>query len=402
MLERGYEERTTPTTGPLRLVIVVVVMALAVLGANHAVGRFLDTRGTNLGYVYIAHKWHVLKKLDEPVDWLVLGDSSCSQGFDPAVLQAQTGHTAVNLGTIGNYGLSDDLWMLEEYIERFGPPKRVVLIHVYDVWHRRLKTALVGRIPRPWVLTDDTAERFDFDEEQREDLWLNYYVRLYADRTSLRKTIEWTWLKFIKDEDELVEIRKKDRALPSEDPELLDSGFVRMCGVETRALKRDARGHMRFLRKRRPRLSKDNKKALLAIAELAKEHDFAVDILNGPVYERLRIKPEFGKYFDRQVKMLRRAVKDYPQVRIHEQVRGFDGDELQNVDHITCEATETYTTWAIEQINSEPPPPDPDPSPRTPKKRERIKPKPVEPKPADEPSEQPAKPAAPKKPASPE
>lgn len=353
MLERGYEERTTPRTGPLRLLVAVVIMALSVLAANYGVGRFLDTRGTNLGYVYIAHKWRVLAKLDEPVDWLVLGDSSGSQGFDPGVLKEAEGKSAINLGTIGNFGLSDDLWMLEEYVERFGAPERVVLIHVYDVWHRRLKTKLVGRIPRPWVLTDETAEKYDFDEEEQRDIFLNHYVRLFAERTSLRKSIEYAWLRLISDEEELAEIRAKDRALPPEDPELTDTGFVRMCGTTLKTLKRDARGHVRFVKKRRPRISKDNREALLAIAKLAREHDFEVHVINGPVYERLRIKPEFTKYFERQVTMLERVVKDYPEVHIGPNTLGFDGDELQNVDHISCEATGRYSTWVIEQVRAQ-------------------------------------------------
>lgn len=350
MLERGYRERDIATTGPLRLTVAVLVMLLTVLAANWAVGRFLDRHGTNLGYLYIAHKWRVLGQLDAPIDWLVLGDSAGSQGFDPEVLEQQTGKTAINLGTLGNFGLSDDLWMLEEYIERFGPPERVLLIHVYDVWHRRLKAKLIGRIPRPWVLSDETAELYDFDEDEQRDIFLNYHVRLYAERTSLRKSIEYAWLRWVSDEEEFTEIRRKDRALPIEDPELTDSGFVRICGATTRALKRDARNHMRFVRKRHPRVSKDNREALLAIAKLAHEHGFAVDVVNGPVYERLRIKPEFQKYFDRQVRSLQRLVAEYPELRIIDQVRGFDGDQLQNVDHITCDATGEYTRWVIERV----------------------------------------------------
>lgn len=350
MLERGYEEHTPPRTSPPRLLLAVLVMALTVVGANWAVGRFLDTQGTNLGYVYIAHKWRVLSTLDAPVDWLVLGDSSGSQAFDPQVLHDTTGKTAINLGTIGNFGLSDDLWMLEEYIDRFGPPERVVLIHVYDVWHRSLKPSLIGRIPRPWVLSDQTAERYGFDQEARRDIFLNRYVRLFAERTSLRKSIEYAWLRLTSDDEELADARKKDRALPPEDPELTDSGFVRMCGALPSALKRDSRGHMRFLKKRRPRISKDNREALLSIAKLAQQHGFPVHVINGPLYERLERKPEFHGYFDRQVTMLRTLVEDYPMVHIGPNVLGFDSAHLQNVDHISCDATADYTRWAIGQV----------------------------------------------------
>ncbi|MCH9683697.1 MAG: hypothetical protein K0V04_19845 [Deltaproteobacteria bacterium] len=352
MLNRGTDETATPTVTPLRLAAVVVIMVLTVLASEWAGGRFLDRNGTNLGYVYIAHKWKVLGDLDEPIDWLVVGDSSGSQGFDPAVAEQLTGKRSINLATIGNFGLQDDLWMLEEYIERFGPPEKMVLIHVYDVWHRRFRPKLVGRIPRRWVTTEETAERYDFDEEQRKEILLNRYVRLFAERKSLRKTIEFTWLKLTKDEEELEEIRRKDRKLPNEDPELTDSGFVRVCGALPKSVKRDARGHVRTLAKRRSRISKDNKEALLAIAELAREHDFTVHIVPGPVYERLRLKKEFQKYFDTEVRQLRKIVKDHPQVYVSDEIRGFNGDQLQNVDHLACEHTETFTRWAVDQIQS--------------------------------------------------
>ncbi len=352
MLRRGTQEHTTPRASPLRLLMVVVVMAVTVVSINWGVGRFLDRRGTNLGYVYIAHKWHVLGKLDTPVDWLVLGDSSVSQGFDPAVLEAKTGQTAVNLGTIGNFGLSDDLWMLEEYIERFGPPKRVLLVHVYDVWHRKLKRNLLGRIPRPWVLSDESAELYEFSAEQRRDIFLNRYVRLYAERTSLRKSIEYTWLRLTYDDDELADFRRKDRSLPKEDPELMDDGFVRMCGANKRVLKRDSRGHMKMLRRARPRLSKDNQQAMLAIAALAREHGFKVDIINGPLYERLKMKKEWQRYFKGVQTKLQRLLADYPEVHIEPMVMGFPSKQLQNVDHITCDATEEFTEWVIERVQA--------------------------------------------------
>lgn len=352
MLGRGYHERDALRTSPARFAAALVVGVLTVLACNLFVGRYLERHGTNLGYVYISHKWRVLERLEGPVDWLVLGDSSVSQAFDPEVLRRATGQRAVNLGTIGNFGLSDDLWMLEEHIERFGPPKRVLLVHVYDVWHRGLRGELVGRIPRSWVLSDEIAERYGFDEDARRQILLNRYVPLYAERSSLRKSLEYAWLAFISDEEELAEIRRHDRSLPVEDPVLGDDGFVRMCGAVGDAVKRDARGHMKYLAKRRFRVSKDNREALLAIARLAHEHGFPVLIINGPIYERLRLKPELQAHFERGVERLRKLVADYPEVVVVDQLRGYDGDQLQNVDHITCDATEDFTRWVIDQVEA--------------------------------------------------
>lgn len=350
MISRGYTEAVVKPPSLVGFLVAIGVMIGTVYAANHWIGRYLDRNGTNLGYRYIAHKWHVLGELDEGVDWLVLGDSSGSQSFDTGVLEAKTGKTAVNLGTIGNFGLTDDLWMLEEYLERFGPPERVVLIHVYDVWRRRMNPKLLGRIPRDRVLSEETIEKYDIDEEQFDEMWLVRYVRMYAERTSIRKAIELTYHRWTKTDEEMEELRKKDRSLPEKEPELTDSGFVRMCGALPKAVKGDARGHMRFLARNRPRISKDNKEALQAIAKLAAEHGFELTVINGPLFDRLAMKPKFKKYFDGIVLGLHKLTRGNSRVQIVEEVYPASIEHLQNVDHITCDATEYFTTWAIEQI----------------------------------------------------
>lgn len=350
MLSRGYSESEIRPTTFLRLVFVLLIALATVWASNWAIGRYLDAHGTNLGYRYIAHKWRVLGNLDEPVDWVVLGDSSGSQAFDPGVLEKERDLTAVNLGTIGNFGLTDDLWMLEEYIERFGPPRRVVLIHVYDVWRRGLDPKLLGRVPRDRAMSPETVEKYGIDEEQLEDMRLVRYVRMYAERTSIRKALELTWYRLTRTEEELDEIRKTDRSLPEKEPELTDSGFVRMCGAIPDAVKRDAGGHMKFLRRSRPRISRDNREALVAISALAAEHGFEVDIVNGPLYERLVAKPEFEKYFRGLVVGLRKLTGRNPRVHVIESVYPVAGKHLQNMDHITCDATADYTRWVIDQI----------------------------------------------------
>lgn len=352
MLSRGYTESEVRPTTVVRLVIVVLIMAATVWAANRGIGRYLDLHGTNLGYRYIAHKWRVLEKLDEPVDWLVLGDSSGSQAFDPEILAADRDLTAVNLGTIGNFGLTDDLWMLEEYIERFGPPDRVVLIHVYDVWRRRLDPKLLGRVPRDRAMSPEIVEKYGIDEEQLEQMWLVRYVRMYAERTSIRKALELTWHRLTKTDEELAELRKADRSLPEKEPELTDSGYVRMCGAIGKELRRDSAGHMKFLRKSRARISKDNREALQAIAALAEEHGFELDIVNGPLYDRLAAKREFEKYFKGIVTGLHKLTRGNPHVHIVESVYPVPSKHLQNVDHITCDGVPGYTRWVIAQIEA--------------------------------------------------
>jgi hypothetical protein len=53
------------------------------------------------------------KTVDEPVDWLILGDSSVNQGVIPSIFEDEFGERAINLGTNGIMITLDDLWMIE-------------------------------------------------------------------------------------------------------------------------------------------------------------------------------------------------------------------------------------------------------------------------------------------------
>ena len=59
----------------------------------------------------------------------------------------QSGESAINLATIGDATVVNDAWMLETYLERFGRPNKVVIVHAYDIWHRELKQNVVVQIP---------------------------------------------------------------------------------------------------------------------------------------------------------------------------------------------------------------------------------------------------------------
>jgi len=351
MLERGYEESIDHVTRARAIVLAVVIAIATVIGVELAVGAWLDRHGTNLGYRYIAHKWRVLGELDGPVDWLVLGDSSVAQAFDPEVLATERGKTSVNLGTIGNFGATGDLWMLEEYLERFGAPERVVLVHAYDVWHRPLDRALIGRVPRTWATSARIREQYEIEGDELIELVTNRWVRIYAERTSIRKALELAWWKLVKDDDELAAIRAADRELPRTEPTLEPNGFVRMCDPIPGQVAGDTRGHRKFLAKNRFRLSRDNQDALVRIAELAALHGFPVDIVPGPLYRRLAVEDDLERYLDAAVERQRRLLEPYAGVTVHRELRAFDSGQMQNADHITCDAAPDYTRWLSERVD---------------------------------------------------
>jgi hypothetical protein len=123
---RGATERL-PLSSAGSVIGGWVLCLTLVLGFNLVAGQMLEGSTPNRGYWLIQKKWEILRDLEESVDVLVVGDSSCNQGLNNRVLDQQTRLRSMNLCTIGDALLLDDLWMLRDYLRRFPVPRAVVL-----------------------------------------------------------------------------------------------------------------------------------------------------------------------------------------------------------------------------------------------------------------------------------
>ena len=128
----------------IRLLVAVVLALLFVNFAVYFTGAFtkLDS-----GVFLIRSKWNLLRDIDSPVEWLILGDSSANQGVIPDKFRSEYGGRVVNLGTVANALLIEDVWMLQDYIESHGAPKNVIVVHVYDMWVREADTSVFAHVP---------------------------------------------------------------------------------------------------------------------------------------------------------------------------------------------------------------------------------------------------------------
>ena len=344
-------EREHESPGVGRLVGIVLVMLLVVLGINAFAGDYLEDNTTNLGYRYISHKWKVLEELDEPVDWLVLGDSSVAQGFDPRILETDESETAINLGTIGVYGLIDDWWMLEEYVERFGPPKKVIIVHVYDVWKRGFPRRLLGKIPRERAMTKKAAKYFGMSWRSRRDRWLARYVPLYSEKRSIRAGFELAWHEATKTEKEMKKLRRRDSRFPQDDPVFTESGFVEVCEAIPRSANRDYRQHRQSLTKNpTAKISRTNWHALRNMGYLAQRKGFDIYVVNGPIHRKLPRTAAFKEHWGQLRGQLEEKIDTLDWVHFEPGFFRASPKELTSVDHISCDAAPRYTRWLIKRV----------------------------------------------------
>jgi hypothetical protein len=331
--------REKPTSAMLVYFVLEVLGSLVVMVLlNFFALWYLGHFSTNFGYWTIHQKWALLGKMDAPVDWLILGDSSCNQGVSPAQIQEQLGETAMNLCTVGNMTVLNDVWMLEEYIQRFGPPKGVVIGHVYDIWYRDLDTLILGQIPRPWgfwkehTLGKDLLDSADI----RSSLIQERIVPLLSQRLTIR---------------EMLRSFMFGRLLPFKSKWHIDEyGFLKSEEAQPEFAIQDGQKHMQFVDENDPSISSINQQALERLIEIAETYQLPIYLVNSPLYEGLNADDEFQTYLAELHRQIKTIIGESQYVHMIPEIKTFPATQLQTADHLTFPGAKVYTDWLIQKV----------------------------------------------------
>lgn len=328
------------TTQPARWRDIVLTFAGAILLivlCNLFVAPRLLMKSPNLAGWIIGFKWHLLQDRAKAADWLILGDSSCNQGVDPQVMTTELGGDVINLCTIGDMLAVNDAWMLDWHIQHYGPPKAVLMVHVYDVWHRSFEPVRMGSVPLDYW----TLRRLNPPVNlQRHDL-RNYletrYFPLYANNLSLQS---------------LLRVGDPNQPTLSEAREVNGQGFLAAHESTPDNVRQDSRSHVRWLeRTTQTKISDDNAKALRQIAALAEQYKFDVYLAPAPVYAGLAGDPSFQKYYA----VLERELNAFAGGRLHlllDTLATYPAESMQNADHVLADAARDYTMRLVAEIQA--------------------------------------------------
>ena len=323
-----------------RTVLLLVLTASLLLAANLGAGVLLRRFSPNRGYRLIERKWAMLEAANSPllpVDTLILGDSSGNQGIDPRAVAAHFGGRAVNLCTVGDLLLLNDAWMLERYLQKYPPPKRLILAHVYDVWQRRPRARNFTRVPVvPAVGEMAATPPLTMTPGERATLLMDRLLPLYSENESvsllLRRPL-YCWSSGITE------------APPS------FAGFEPRPAGAPGAIERNARQHLHGLKRTRGGLSEANRAALARIDELAAAHGFEVYISVGPVYEAFANDPVYQRFWGESEAAIRSAVAAMPYVHLAvPRPTAAPLGDLESVDHVSEIGAAIYTSNLLRSI----------------------------------------------------
>jgi hypothetical protein len=333
-------ERTHETIQPAHWREVILTFAGAVvlvLLCNLFVAPRLLMKSPNLAGWIIGFKWHLLQDRDKAADWLILGDSSCNQGVDPAVMTTELGGDAINLCTIGDMLAVNDAWMLDWHIQHYGPPRSVLMVHVYDVWHRSFEPVRMGSVPLDYWTLRRLNPPVNLKRHELRNYLETRYFPLYANNLSLQG---------------LLRVGDPNQPTLSEAREVNRQGFLAAHEPTPDNVRQDSRSHVRWLEHTtQTKISDDNARALRQIAALAERYNFDVYLAPAPMYAGLAADPSFQKYYA----ILERELNAFAGGRLHlllDTLATYPAESMQNADHVLADAAKDYTMRLVAEIQA--------------------------------------------------
>ena len=325
-------DETTPRMSRSRLLKAVAVGVAIFVAVNAAFTVAMGQVTVNRGYDTIRHKWQLIERQTEPVDWLLVGDSSCNQGLDPRVFVDELGQTALNLCTTGDMLAVGDVWFAERYIEQVGPPRRGILMtHVYDVWPRNDEAikALAWVIPGgdEWRRTRPVVEA---DPHERVVGVIGPWFPLYAQPQSVKRL--------------LLETNEVRSAPPLS---ITEDGFREAGPPDEDAVEDDLDKHLAPASPEQLATSAVNREALTALAELAEREGVPLVVSPSPLVDVLWADPTFQRRFELASETVVALAAEDPNVHLlAEAPWRYAASEMQNADHV-AEPTATRHTAAV-------------------------------------------------------
>jgi hypothetical protein len=318
--------------------LLIVLTPLMLVLTNFFMLEYLDRYSMNYGYWTIHQKWNLLAELETPVDWLILGDSSCSQGVIPDIFKMKLNQTALNLCTTGDMGTVDNLWLLEDYIERFGVPKNVLIVHTFDIWYRGFNPVRLGQVPRPWRFWERHSFGIEFmrDEDTREETFIERYMPLLSQNKTIGTIIRST----------LAGVHNPLVSMWT----ITENGFVPALEPKPDTVLAGEQQLKNFVVENSFTISSINDQALNKIVELADRNGFYLYIANAPVYEGLYASVDFQNY-NQSLQSHLQNIADQSDNTYHiPSIKTFPIEQMQNPDHLIVSGAEEYTEWLIKQI----------------------------------------------------
>jgi hypothetical protein len=329
--------------GAIKRSALVLFLALSMgifIGINLLLRLYLDKYSPNFGLWLIRQKWEMLINLHESQGVLILGDSTADQGLVAETIQEETGFKTVNLATVASMTFLNDVWMLHAYLQEHDPPKIVLIMNSYQMWHRAANLQAVNTIP--FFGVPDRAEVFDpslglSDFDHLLQL-ISHYVPVYSENASLRRLGR-----------SILQIPPDFGLVVEQNYSLSPLGTYSVYEQVPSDVDHDISEHLVVL-EGEPMFSPENLAALVELKTISEKYDFDIYLINAPLADEVVQSPDFSRYFGYIESYLQEFSAASEHIHYVPGVGSYNREEMESADHMLRPAAVDFTKRVVREL----------------------------------------------------
>jgi len=362
---KDTQSRDAARKGVLRAVIGALVLVLI---GDALWARFLSRVMTDHALLFTVQEERVRNSTS---DILLIGDSTLGHGVDAGIISRETGLTAVDAALVGYFGVYGDYRMLRSHLDGGHLPKTIVLMHVYDVWHREIEPNIYRRCaPSIGEAATDFLLRRGRPVEAL-DLLLGRLFETYRYKAHLQQVLCRNWLPLVSLDRSSKEIRYRrmvqfrlQHGWSSFDNLERENRRIREVVAETGyypherrhsvALAADAQYHLDFVKSAPFHISPDNRYWLERVCGLAATHEVPVYLAYGPMLRECLEADEFRPHLAGLREFFREFQEAHP--GFHVLYNDFFpvevNEALNNIDHVTLEGERRFSHYLAGRLSA--------------------------------------------------
>jgi len=339
-LKRGVLKRMARPKGWAGIAATVAFVLLTVLVCNLFAYSYLELQPRSVygpersGARQITVQWHGLIDLQAPVDTIILGDSVAEVDLLTGPIADRLGGSVINLGNIDGSSLLMDAWMLQYYLNKFGPPRNVILLRSCLSYELEHNLEFMSVVPLEWGYWDRLGPAPAWKDGEERSLYVSKNCVLYSDSDILASRLIHPQYLFSQPYRKVAPSRYYSWG--QTDPSEFDS-----------------------IRGERPAWlygpfspSSDSLNALKAMSDQARRLQFQLYIPTGPEWDEAYKDP------DRQAKLsaMQQWLTQFTDPQYVHLVLSapmvFQEDQMQNADHLRPSSVGQYTEAIVADIVS--------------------------------------------------
>lgn len=315
-----------------RMVLEWLVAGCVVLSINVAAFAAMDRYDPNRFRVQVAVKYELLRERGAQYDSLILGDSTPNQGVIPSILDEQVGGRWINLATVANLLTISNAWLLEEYIDSYGPPKNVVIALVPDMWPREADPVVFSQAEVPISSFAGLNPPLSLSAREKLRMFATRYLPLYSKNESLNQLIRKPW--------KVEDLRggfSEDGFMVTHEQE---DGWLE--DLEVAKLEHWQQPFS---------VSEINEQGMRRVIELAELHGFIVYLTPGSASEGLATSPGYARNFNGMIEAYRAWANSSDNlVLILPEPQTFPDEMMYDEDHVLEAGAVVWSTRIAESI----------------------------------------------------